>query len=101
MGMLEQKIPLVPVSSGPPHLRGDTIPEVDNVLIVDLRRMNRILRVDASNRVTIVEPGVTFGELQAELEKAGMCAYIPLMPRSTKSVLASVLVKPSYDLPGS
>jgi len=96
----ERKIPLVPVSSGPPHLRGDTVPEVDNAVIVDLRRMNRILRVDASNRVAIVEPGVTFGELQAELGKAGMCAYMPLVPRNTKSVLASVLERDPILMPG-
>lgn len=96
----EQKIPLVPVSSGPPHLRGDTIPAVDNTVIVDLRRMNRILKIDASNRVAIVEPGVTFNELQAELAKAGMCAYMPLSPRSTKSVLASVLERDPILMPG-
>jgi hypothetical protein len=96
----ELKIPLVPVSSGPPHLRGDTLPDSENAVIVDLRRMNRILRVDNSNRVAIVEPGVTFGELQTELEKAGMCAYIPLAPRSTKSVLASVLERDPILMPG-
>jgi hypothetical protein len=62
--------------------------------------MNRILRVDASNRVAIVEPGVTFGELQAELVKAGMCAYMPLAPRSSKSVLASVLERDPILMPG-
>ena len=96
----EQKIPLVPVSSGPPHLRGDTVPETDNAVIVDLQRMNQILRVDASNRVAIVEPGVTFGELQTELGKAGMCAYMPLAPRSSKSVLASVLERDPILMPG-
>jgi glycolate oxidase len=34
-------IPLVPVSSGPPHFRGDTVPSADGAVIVDLRRMNR------------------------------------------------------------
>ena len=96
----ELKIPLIPASSGPPHLRGDTIPDVENAVIVDLRRMNRILRVDTSNRVAIVEPGVMFGELQAELAKAGMCAYMPLAPRSTKSVLASVLERDPILMPG-
>ncbi|MBN2075508.1 MAG: FAD-binding oxidoreductase [Dehalococcoidales bacterium] len=96
----EQKIPLVPVSSGSPHLRGDTIPDAENAVIVDLRRMNKILRVDASNRVAIVEPGVTFEELQDELAKDGMCAYMPLAPRSTKSVLSSVLERDPILMPG-
>jgi len=87
----EKKAPLVPVSSGPPHFRGGTVPDAEGAVIIDLRRMNKIIRVNASNRVAIVEPGVTFGELQSELTKYGLCAYMPLSPRNSKSVLASVL----------
>ena len=47
-----------------------------------------------------MEPGVTFGELQSELAKTGMCAYMPLAPRSTKSVLASVLEREPIIMPG-
>jgi FAD/FMN-containing dehydrogenase len=91
---------LVPVSSGTPHFRGDTVPGVEGAVIVDLRRMNRIIRVNRANRVAIVEPGVTFGELQAELAKEGLSAYVPLAPRSTKSVLASVLERDPITMPG-
>ena len=87
----EKRVPLIPISSGAPHFRGDTVPGVDGAVIVDMRRMNKIIRIDSANRVAIVEPGVKYGELQAELEKAGMCAYMPLFPRSPKSVLSSVL----------
>jgi len=96
----EKKIPIVPVSSGPPHFRGDTVPGADGAVIVDLRRMNKIIRVNASNRVAIVEPGVTFGELQSELARSGMCAYMPLAPRASKSVLASVLERDPILMPG-
>jgi hypothetical protein len=96
----EKKVPLVPASSGPPHFRGDTVPAVDGAVIVDLRRMNKIIHINKSNRVAIVEPGVTFGELQKELTKEGLNAYIPLAPRSTKSVLASVLERDPILMPG-
>lgn len=86
-----ENIPLVPVSSGKPHFRGDTVPGIKGAIIVDLRRMNKIIRINYANRVALVEPGVTFGELQAELAKEGLSAYMPLLPRSTKSVLTSVL----------
>ena len=33
--------PLVPVSSGPPHFRGDTVPGVGGAVVVDLSRMKR------------------------------------------------------------
>ncbi len=91
--------PLVPASSGPPHLRGNTIPRTGGSLIVDLSRMKRIIRVDPKNRVAIVEPGVTFGELQPELEKAGLSACMPLCPRGTKSVAASMLEREPITMP--
>jgi hypothetical protein len=96
----EKKVPLVPVSSGPPHFRGDTVPGVEGAVIVDLRRMNKIIRVNFPNRVALIEPGVTFGELQAKLAKEGLCAYMPLAPRSTKSVLTSVLERDPILMPG-
>lgn len=92
---------LIPISSGAPHFRGDTVPGVEGAVIVDLRRMNKIMRVNAANRVAIVEPGVTFGELQTELAKSGMSAYLPLLPRSTKSVLTSVLEREPVIMPGA
>ena len=96
----ENKAVLVPVSSGPPHFRGGTVPDAEGAVIVDLRRMNKIIRVNASNRVAIIEPGVTYGELQYELAESGLCAYMPLGPRNSKSVLASVLERDPILMPG-
>jgi len=83
--------PLVPVSSGPPRFRGDSVPGAEGAVIVDLSGMKRIIMTDRRNRVTVVEPGVTFSELQPALAKEGMRLPMPLMPRATKSVLGSVL----------
>jgi hypothetical protein len=98
----QTSIPLVPVSSGPLHFRGDTVPSVPEAVIVDLRRMNRIIRVDRRNRVVIIEPGVTFKQIQPELYKEGLRLTMPLLPRSNKSVVASLLereptVVPKYN----
>ena len=90
---------LVPVSSGPPHFRGDTIPGMGGTVIVDLSRMKKIIRIDPKNRVAMVEPGVTFAELQPELEKAGLSAYMPLCPRSSKSVIGSMLERDPITMP--
>jgi FAD/FMN-containing dehydrogenase len=95
----ETMTPLVPVSSGPPHLRGNTIPCMGGSLIVDLTRMKRIIRIDPKNRVAMVEPGVTFAELQPELEKAELSAYMPLCPRGAKSVVASMLEREPITMP--
>jgi FAD/FMN-containing dehydrogenase len=95
----ETLTPLVPISSGPPHFRGDTVPNVGGVVIVDLSRMKRILRIDSFNRLAMVEPGVTFAELQLELAKAGLYAYMPLCPRSSKSVIGSMLEREPITMP--
>ncbi len=82
---------LVPVSSGAPHFYGDTVPSVPGAVIVDLSRMNKILRVDRRNRMVVIEPGVTYAQLQAELAKEGMRVTPPLYPRANKSVIGSLL----------
>ncbi len=83
--------PLVPVSSGPPHFRGDTVPSEGGAVVVDLRPMNGILRVDRRNRVAMIEPGVTYEELIPALREEGLAPYLPLAPRRTKSVIGSML----------
>ncbi|MGP3667138.1 MAG: FAD-binding oxidoreductase [Candidatus Bathyarchaeota archaeon] len=96
---VKHNVPLVPVSSGSPRLRGDTIPEVEGTVVVHLSRMNRILRIDRKNRVVMVEPGVTFNVLVKEMYKHGLRLLAPLSPRSSKSVLASCLEREPVTIP--
>jgi FAD/FMN-containing dehydrogenase len=91
--------PLVPVSSGAPHFRGDTVPATGGAVIVDLGRMNRIIRIDAEHRIAMVEPGVTFGELIPALARDGMRLNLPLLPRATKSVMGSLLEREPVIMP--
>jgi FAD/FMN-containing dehydrogenase len=91
--------PLVPISSGPPHFRGDTVPSTAGSVIVDLSGMKRIIKIDAVNRVALVEPGVTYAELQPALREAGLAAYLPLLPRATKSVVTSILEREPITQP--
>ncbi len=95
----ETLTPLVPVSSGPPHFRGDSVPSTGGAIIVDLSGMKRIMRVDGRNRVAMVEPGVTFAELQPELEKEGIRLNMPLLPRMSKSVIGSSLEREPVIMP--
>jgi len=84
----QTRTPLIPVSSGGPHFRGDTLPTASESVIVDLSGMKRILKVDRRNRLALIEPGVTYTELQPELEKEGLRIITPLLPRKNKSVIA-------------
>jgi FAD/FMN-containing dehydrogenase len=87
----QTRTPLVPVSSGPPRFHGDTVPSVTEAAIVDLSRMIKIIRADRRNRMALIEPGVTYGQLQPELAKVGLRLSTPLLPRANKSVIASLL----------
>jgi FAD/FMN-containing dehydrogenase len=91
--------PLVPVSSGSPHFRGDTVPSIGGAVIVDLSGMKKIINVDRARRVAMVEPGVTFGELIPEVEKEGLRLNMPLLPRKSKSIVGSILEREPVIMP--
>jgi len=92
--------PLVPVSSGGPHFFGDTVPSTAGAVIVDLSNMKKVDLVDPFERVaSVVEPGVTFGELIPVVAKAGLRLNMPLQPRATKSVVGSMLSREPVTMP--
>jgi FAD/FMN-containing dehydrogenase len=93
----KNRLPVVPLSSGV-HFRGDTIP-VQGGIVVDLSGMNRILAVDERNRMARVEAGVTWEQLQPELEKHSMMALAPLLPHHLKSALISHLERDPVLIP--
>ncbi|MCK4862708.1 MAG: FAD-binding oxidoreductase [Dehalococcoidales bacterium] len=95
----ETLTPLVPVSSGPPHFRGDTVPGTGGAVIVDLSKMKRIINVDRARRVAMIEPGVTFGELIPAVEKEGIRLNMPLLPRKSKTVVGSMLEREPVIMP--
>ena len=84
-------VSLVPCSSNGPHTKGAGVPLVENAVVVDLSDMNAIVRIDKRNKVALVEPGVTFSELQEAATKGGLRVIMPLMPRKSKSVVESLL----------
>jgi FAD/FMN-containing dehydrogenase len=87
----QQKVPVVPRSSGI-GFHGSGIPEEGGIVIA-MHEMNRVLRVDVRNKWALVEPGVTFGQLQNELQTHGFRAVTPLLPHPQKSVITSLLEK--------
>ncbi|MFX0055692.1 MAG: FAD-binding oxidoreductase [Promethearchaeota archaeon] len=95
----EHRLHLIPISSGLPRLRGQTSAEKADTVVVDLRLMKRILRVDSRNRMAAVEPGVTFEELIHELDKHGLQPLMPLLPKASQSVLANALDQEPITIP--
>lgn len=95
----EARVALVPVSSGGPHFRGDTVPGTGGAVIVNLSRMKRITKVDRENRVVMIEPGIAFGELAPKLAEEGLRLNIPHLPKATKSVIGSLLEREPVIMP--
>ncbi|MFX0009880.1 MAG: FAD-binding oxidoreductase [Candidatus Hermodarchaeota archaeon] len=52
-------------------------PSTDNSIILDLRRMNKIVKIDAKNLYAVVEPYVSGAQLQAEVMKYGLNVHMP------------------------
>ncbi len=91
---------LVPVSSGAPHFHGDTVPSTSDSVIVDLSGMKKVDLIDGFERVaSMIEPGVTFGELIPAVAEHGLRLNMPLAPRATKSVVGSMLSREPVIMP--
>lgn len=84
------KTSLVPVSSRNIHIKGG-ICCAEPHTVVDLSRWNKVLWVNRRNRVAMIEPGVTYGELSQALDREGLSVPMPLAPRSGKSVVAALM----------
>ncbi|HWL46085.1 MAG TPA: FAD-binding oxidoreductase [Sphingomonadaceae bacterium] len=61
--------PLWPVSTGKNMGYGMTAPATPGQVVLDLKRMNRILEVDADLGTALVEPGVTYQQLKDYLDE--------------------------------
>lgn len=86
----EAGLNLTLASSAGNHCKGGFAATKENVL-VDLSSWKKIPWINRRNRVYMIEPGVTYGELLQALELHGMTVPMPLSPRSGKSVIASAM----------
>ena len=84
-------VPLVPFAYGL-NMGGLTIPAGKSV-VLDLKRMRRIVEVNEEDLYMIVEPGVTFGMIRAHLDRhhPGYRYSYPLAPPQT-SALSNALM---------
>ncbi|MCK5421206.1 MAG: FAD-binding oxidoreductase [Deltaproteobacteria bacterium] len=85
----QTKTPLIPFSSGL-NFYGATIPS-NSGIIINLSKMDKILSIDEENWFVVVEPGVTYEQLQDELSKNKLRAMIPLGVSPKRTVLSSTL----------
>jgi len=82
-------MPVIPYSSGT-NFHGGTIPDHGGIL-VNLQRMNNIVYIDARNWNALIEPGVTYLQLQGELEQYNLRVAAPLTSPPSASILADYM----------
>jgi len=85
----ESRLPVIPSSSGV-HFYGASIPSQGGI-VLDLRRMNRILEVNELDRIVRLEPGVTWEQAQAEVHKHEGVIVSPLFVHPQRSVVTDYL----------
>jgi len=76
----KEKIPVVPFTAGT-NIGGLCIPERGGILL-DLKRMNRIIEIDAESHYAVIEPGVSHGQLAEALYKHNLRFGWPVGPPS-------------------
>jgi glycolate oxidase len=79
------KFPFVPRGSG---YTFQAFPSGGGMIVIDPKRMDRIIKLDARNMYAVVEPYISFAELQAEAMKMGLTCPTPLAGAQV-SVLAN------------
>jgi glycolate oxidase len=52
-------------------------PSNDNCIIFDMRRMNKIVKIDEKNLYAVIEPYVSGAQLQVEIMKFGLNCHMP------------------------
>ncbi len=97
----QTKTPITPFSSGL-NLHGAAIPDQGGI-ILNMSKMNTIITIDQENWFAVIEPGVTYRQLQEELVEKGFRMMVPFGAHPGRSVLTSymerdvVLAAPNFE----
>jgi (+)-pinoresinol hydroxylase len=70
------KIPLYAISTGKNFAYGGPSPNVRGSVIVDLKRMNKVIEVDDKRHFALVEPGVSYFDLYRHIQERGLKVWI-------------------------
>jgi len=70
------RIPLWTVSTGRNFGYGSAAPATAGQVVLDLKRMNRILEVDAELGTALIEPGVTYQQLHSYLSERDIALWL-------------------------
>src|ERR1700734_939365 len=69
-------IPLYPISTGRNLAYGGSAPVYSGSVVLDLKRMNKVIEVNEKNAYALVEPGVSYFDLYRYIRERGLKLWI-------------------------
>ncbi|MFZ2997529.1 FAD-binding oxidoreductase [Sphingobium sp.] len=84
-------IPLYPISTGKNLGYGGSAPNLSGSVVVDLKRMNRIIEVDDKRNFAIVEPGVSYFDLYQYIQDHKLNVWVDVPDPGWGSVVGNAL----------
>jgi 4-cresol dehydrogenase (hydroxylating) len=85
----EQRVPLWVSSQGRNNGYGGSSPRVRGSVVVNLRRMNRVLEINGDAAYAVVEPGVSFFDLYEAVRESGHKLWIDVPDLGWGSVIGN------------
>ncbi|WP_442807874.1 FAD-binding protein [Trinickia soli] len=85
------RLALWPVSGGRNFAYGGGAPRLRGSVVLDLKRMNRIIEVDETLAYALVEPGVTYFDLYAHLRERGVKLWVDPAAAGWGSIVGNTL----------
>ena len=70
------RIPIYPISTGKNLGYGGSAPNLSGSVVLDLKRMNRVIEVDDKRHFAIVEPGVSYFDLYRYIQERKLKVWI-------------------------
>jgi (+)-pinoresinol hydroxylase len=70
------KVPMYPISTGRNLGYGGSAPNFTGSVVLDLKRMNRVLEVNEGNAFALVEPGVSYFDLYQHIQERKLKVWL-------------------------
>ncbi|MET0280020.1 MAG: FAD-binding oxidoreductase [Steroidobacteraceae bacterium] len=87
----QYRVPIYPISTGRNLAYGGSAPVYSGSVVLDLKRLNRVLEVNERNAFALVEPGVSYFDLYEHITKAGLDLWIDPPDPGWGSVIGNAL----------
>jgi 4-cresol dehydrogenase (hydroxylating) len=87
----ELRVPIYPISTGRNLAYGGSAPVYSGSVVLDLKRMNRVLEVDEKRAYALVEPGVSYFDLYNRIQELNADLWIDPPDPGWGSVVGNAL----------